>query len=57
MTNFSRKGKKSLLKISNGDIAYTNRLQRLPPEHQLIFAFTTLAISLGCNAFINNSKN
>lgn len=47
MTNFGRKGKKSLLKISNGDITYTNRrLRRLPLEDQLIFAFTTLAIYL-----------
>jgi cobalt/nickel transport system permease protein len=27
-------------------LAYTNRLRRLPPEHKLIFAFTTLTISL-----------
>ncbi|MEH2261308.1 cobalt ECF transporter T component CbiQ [Nostoc sp.] len=27
-------------------LAYTNRLRRLPPEHKIIFAFTTLAISL-----------
>ncbi|MBE9006135.1 cobalt ECF transporter T component CbiQ [Fortiea sp. LEGE XX443] len=27
-------------------LAYTNRLRRLPPEHKLIFALTTLAISL-----------
>ncbi|TAF08036.1 MAG: cobalt ECF transporter T component CbiQ [Nostocales cyanobacterium] len=27
-------------------LAYTNQLRRLPPEHKLIFAFMTLAISL-----------
>ncbi|MEH2137395.1 cobalt ECF transporter T component CbiQ [Nostoc sp.] len=27
-------------------LAYTNQLRRLPPEHKIIFAFTTLAISL-----------
>ncbi|HCQ20835.1 MAG: cobalt ECF transporter T component CbiQ [Aphanizomenon flos-aquae Clear-A1] len=27
-------------------LAYTNQLRRLPPEHKIIFAFTTLIISL-----------
>jgi cobalt/nickel transport system permease protein len=27
-------------------LAYTNQLRKLPPEHKIIFAFTTLAISL-----------
>lgn len=33
-------------------LAYTNRLRRLPPEHKLIFAFTTLAISLASHSLV-----
>ncbi|PHJ59934.1 cobalt transporter [Nostoc linckia z18] len=33
-------------------LAYTNRLRRLPPEHKLIFAFTTLAISLASHPLV-----
>ncbi|MBW4430415.1 MAG: cobalt ECF transporter T component CbiQ [Pelatocladus maniniholoensis HA4357-MV3] len=33
-------------------LAYTNRLRRLPPEHKLIFAFTTLAISLATHPLV-----
>ncbi|MTJ51897.1 cobalt ECF transporter T component CbiQ [Anabaena sp. UHCC 0253] len=33
-------------------LAYTNRLRKLPPEHKLIFAFTTLAISLSTHSLV-----
>ncbi|MBD2202254.1 cobalt ECF transporter T component CbiQ [Calothrix sp. FACHB-1219] len=33
-------------------LAYTNRLRSLPPEHKLIFAFTTLAISLASHSLV-----
>ena len=33
-------------------LAYTNQLRRLPPEHKLIFAFTTLIISLCSHALV-----
>ncbi len=33
-------------------LAYPNRLRRLPPEHKLIFAFTTLAISLATHPLV-----
>lgn len=33
-------------------LAYTNRLRGLPPEHKLIFAFTTLAISLATHPLV-----
>ncbi|MEH2051270.1 cobalt ECF transporter T component CbiQ [Nostoc sp.] len=33
-------------------LAYTNRLRRLPPEHKLIFAFTTLTISLATHPLV-----
>ncbi|AKG23125.1 cobalt ECF transporter T component CbiQ [Calothrix sp. 336/3] len=33
-------------------LAYTNRLRKLPPEHKLIFALTTLAISLASHPLV-----
>ncbi|MDM3853102.1 MAG: cobalt ECF transporter T component CbiQ [Aphanizomenon gracile PMC649.10] len=33
-------------------LAYTNQLRKLPPEHKLIFAFTTLIISLCSHALV-----
>ncbi|MBD2298446.1 cobalt ECF transporter T component CbiQ [Nostoc sp. FACHB-87] len=33
-------------------LAYTNRLRKLPPEHKLIFALTTLAIALATHPFV-----
>ncbi|WP_413198902.1 cobalt ECF transporter T component CbiQ [Nostoc piscinale] len=33
-------------------LAYTNRLRKLPPEHKLIFALTTLAIALTTHPFV-----
>jgi cobalt/nickel transport system permease protein len=33
-------------------LAYTNKLRKLPPEHKLLFAFTTLIISLSTHPLV-----